>query len=250
MAAGKNKLLKGARLYVGGYDLSSDALDVGSLANTFGEVKLTGWSDTAHNYLADGHRELGIRGVRSYIDDATGMSCTSIKAVPAVTAITLAIGSAGETPTTGDVAYILPPLQVSDMASFDAGAGLFAADFVYDSTQYDNDFNSPWGKVLRNGLVTQTINTASVDFGAAGASYGATCHVYYTDSGNYSFKIEHSATDAWAGEQATLLTFSMNGSAVASEFQAATTTVQRYCRLVCTRTAGELRVCSALALTS
>ena len=87
---------------------------------------------------------------------------------------------------------------------------------------------------------------ASARDAAAGAV--ANLHVTATSSGDYAFTIEHSNTAAWGGEEATLMTFSADGSSVVSEQQTASGAVQQYIRFVATRTAGTVSVFCALAL--
>lgn len=250
MAAGKNKLITGCRLYHGGYDLSGDVMGIGNILNSVGEVPLTGWSDTTKTALGDGQRTLGIMGFQCYMNDDTGKSATAIKAMPTATATGLFIGDAGAAPAANNIAYILPPLQLGDQSSFAGGAGIFTADFVPDQYQQSANYKTPWGRVLMplTSISASTDGTV-VNFGtdgAAGAS--AVLFVTATSSGDFAFVIEHSNTGVWGGEEATLITFSIDGSAVNSDFGTASGAIQQYVRLAATRTAGTVSVACAIAL--
>ena len=248
--AGKNKLLKGARMYVGGYDLSGDQMGIGSLLNSFGEVDLTAWDETCKNYISDGVRQVGIRGFKAFMNDNTSKSMTSLKNNPAASVVTLAIGSGGSAPAASDMAYILPPVQVSDLASFESSVGILTADFIPDQSQYDADYGTPWGRVLYplTSIGTTTTGTI-VNFGAAGTTgYTAILQVTATSSGDFAFIIEQSATGSYGGEEDTLVTFSADGSAITSEFTAVSGAVKQYQRFKATRTAGTISVFCAIAL--
>jgi len=248
--AGKNKILRWARMYVGGYDLSGDARHaLGSLDNSFEELEFTGWSESCRNYLSNGRRTVGIRGFQAALNDTAGRSIDVLTATPAVVAVTLAIGD-GAAPVVADLAYLMPPVQVQDAASFDAGVGIVTADFPFDASQYDVDYDEPWGKVLMPlTSITETTNGTAVDFAVAGATGAvATLHVTATASGDYAFIIQDSATGAFGGEETTLMTFAANGSAVVSEMQTVTGEVLQYCRLQATRTAGTVSVFCAIAV--
>ena len=248
--AGKNKMLRWARLYVGGYDLSGDARHaLGSLDNKFDELNFTGWSDACHNYQSEGRRMVGIRGFQAALNDIAGQSIDVLTATPAVVAVTLAIGD-GAAPAAADMAYMLPPVQVKDVASFDAGVGILTADFPFDASQYDADYDEPWGKVLMPlTSIADTTEGTAVDFAVAGATGAvATLHITATAAGNFAFIIQDSATGAFAGEETTLMTFAADGSAVVSEMQTVTGAVLQHCRLKATRTAGTVSVFCALAV--
>lgn len=247
--AGKNKILRWFRLYVGGYDVSGDGRSIGSLENKFGEVDFSGWSETVYNYLSDGRRKVGITGFSAHMNDATGGTITSLQDSPVAAAVTAVWGDGAE-PAVGDLAYLLPPLQVSDTISFDAGASVFNADFQPDTAQYDTDYDSPMGVVLMPlTSIGATTNGTEVDLGADGAAGAvASLHITATSSGDFAFTIEHSDTGAWGGEEATLITFSSDGSAIGSEFGTASGAVEQYLRFVATRTAGTVSVVCAIAV--
>jgi len=235
MAAGKNKLLRWARLYAGAYDVSGDAKGFGSADNSFGEVDMTGWSESVNNFLCDDRRVVGIHGFTAHMNDAALRTATSIQANPASAAVTMAFG-AGAAPAAGDVAYLLPPLQIQDMVSFDGGAAIFSADFICDASQMASSYyDNPMGVVLYPlTAISTSADGDSVDGVAAGSTgFAANLHVttatggtvtseQITGSGEvlqyrrftaaesmdeWTFLVEDSATGDFTGEETTLAVF-------------------------------------------
>jgi hypothetical protein len=148
------------------------------------------------------------------------------------------------------MAYILPSVQLADTTEFGAGVGMFTTDLVADAATLDANYKTPWGKLLfPHSAYSSTTNGTSVDFGAGGTS-GGHASIQITGSGGaeFAFTVEHSATGAFAGEQATLLTFDTDGSTHGAEWKSASGTVDRYVRGVATRTSGIVVMCMAFAI--
>lgn len=248
--AGKDKIITGVRLYVGGYNISNDVTGIAQLLYSVGGAELTGWADSVHQFLGDGQLEAGIRGIEAHLNDATGASLSALKGSPAGNAVTVAIGGGGAAPAAADLAYIVPPIQVGDSVSFSNRSGRITGDMLPDASQVDANYKRPLGKLLYPlTSISATTDGTIVDFAVAGTTgCSATLHVTATSSGNFAFTIEHSDTGAWGGEETTLLTFAANGSAITSEFKTASGTVNQYVRFVATRTAGTVSVLCALAV--
>lgn len=248
--AGKNKIITGVRLYVGGYNISNDVNGLGPLDYSVGEVELTGWGESHKSFLGDGQFAVGIRGIQAHLNDTTGQSLTALQSRPAASAATVAIGSGGAAPAAADLAYILPPIQISDPSSFSARAGQISGDLLADTSQVDANYKRPLGVVLYPlTSISATTDGTIVDLGAAGAAgCAANLHITATSSGDFAFTIEDSATGAWGGEETALLTFAADGSAIGSEFKTAAGAVLQYVRFVATRTAGTVSVFCALAV--
>lgn len=85
---------------------------------------------------------------------------------------------------------------------------------------------------------TTSTNGSAFDGGAATAQGGiGTLHVLTAAASDlYAFTIEGSATGAFAGEQTTLLTFALNGSALGSERAAVSGAIPRWLRWKAVRT--------------
>ncbi len=244
-ASGKDKVQRYARLFVGGYDLSGSARAVGSLDNNFGEVDITGWSESVKNFLADYRRVVGIRGFQAIVDDTAGKSFAVLKDAPNDHIVTMGLGGGGE-PVVPDPAYLVYGLQLNDNTGWEGGAAIINADFIPSQTNYNVSADNPWGHVLQGASSLSSTTTGSSHDNEAASSNGfhAHLHVLATSSGNFAITIEHSTNDsAWA----TLATFTSTAGAITAERQVGTGTVNRYVRSVLTRTAGTITVFIAYA---
>jgi hypothetical protein len=227
-----------ARLFIGGYDLSGDSRSFDRLENMFGFVDLTGWNQAIHNGLADKLRMMGVRGYSAFLNDAASGAFGVLKDPAAGLELSILFGGNAE-PTYGDPAYLLAAVQMATQGAFDTGAAVINTDFLPESG-ISQDY--PLGVVLfpHTLSLAATTNGTSVN-NLASSAYGlhANLHVITTASGNFAFKIQHSTDDAiWAD----LVSFTINGSALASEHIAVTGTVNQYLRGVATRTAGTVTV--------
>lgn len=241
--SGKDKVTRWTRLYLAGYDLSGDSRTFGSADNSYAEVDMTGWSEAVRNYLADGHLVTGLRGYQALMNDAAGRAYDRLKNANTTHNLSLCFGGGGE-PATGDPAYHLPSIQMLTTANIDSSAAVLTADFLPNATQYTASAANPLGVVLQGPTALSATVTAgsanSVDNGAStAAGWSAILQVISTASGNFEFKIRHSADDT---SYADLGTFTANGSAVTSELLTGTGTVNRYIALNAARTAGTVTV--------
>ena len=126
--AGKNKITRYMRIYVGGYDLSGDARTFSSLDAIYDPVDFTGWSESVRNFLA-GYKTEGVRGFQALMNDTTARSFDALKDTENEVAVTLAFGN-GAAPAVGDPVYMIDGIQVSDMISLDSQAVVMTADFL------------------------------------------------------------------------------------------------------------------------
>lgn len=233
--SGKDKLLRYARIYVGGYDLSGDALTFSSLDNTFGEADTTGWSEFTRNYIRDSRRTVAIRGFQALLNDTAAGAYTRLVTSPDAI-VSLCLGGGGE-PAVPDPAYLIYAAQMGDTTSFNTNIGMLTGDFLPLATQYSDNATNPLGNVLQ-GAVSLSATTTGLSLDNAAATTGgfhAHLHVLATASGNFAITIEHSTDDAaWA----TLATFTSTAGAITAERQTGTGTVNQYVRSLFTRTAG------------
>lgn len=246
-----------SRLIVGGHDLSGDMRSIGSIGVAYGQSDATGWSDDAMQALAgrgtvmlDGFTALfnnnvanptgpvyaGTHLVLSPMTSAYVSFFQGIRSAPAVGNPTFAGSFESGGYKVG--AALADALTVE--ASFWGSASLANADNV-------------WGATLAAGAEwSATTNGVSVDNGASSANgYIAYLHLSRTTgtmaSSDWSFKLEHGTNDStWA----TLGTFTgADGTDIVAVRLTGTGTVNRYVRLVGTRTAGEARPwCSFIRL--
>lgn len=240
--SGKDKIMRYARLYIGGYDLSGDSRNFSNAMATYGEVNITGWSELVNNFLADGHLQAGVMGYQAIMNDTAGRSLDQLQLAgdSQASQLSLCFGGGGE-PAVPDPAYLIPSIQLNDLVGFDGGAAVLSGvDFRADTAQYTANYAKPHGIVLRGptslGATLTASSANSADNGASSADgFIAHLHITATASGNFTFKIRHSADDsAWAD----LATFTADGSAVTSELQSGSGTVNQYVAFDAARVAG------------
>ncbi len=242
--SGNDKVSRYFELYVGGIDLSGDSRSFGSAEDVFDPADMMGWGHLVHYFLAN-QRTVGLTGYVAHLNDtSTTGAHTVLKSSDNADRLSLLFGGGGA-PTTGDPAYLIGSVQVSDSAGIDTNAAIVNADFLQDARQVD-PASRPWGVVLQGATaISATTTGTGVDGGASTANGArANLHVTVSSGGTWAFKIQDSADDsAWAD----LITFSANGSAVTSEQGAVTGTVDRYTRGVLTRTSGTLTAVITIA---
>jgi hypothetical protein len=228
-------LLRWARIFANEFDLSGDARTFSNLDNAMDGVDMHGWSDTSYWYLPDQLRQAGIRGFQALLNDAASGAFTALKDQD-ITVVSLLFGDAAE-PAAGDVAYLLGGTQFSVQPGFDGGAATISGDWLPDEI-----IAQPMGVVLHpKTSLAATTQGNEIDNGAATTNgWQANLHITASSGGEWAFTIEHSTTGAWAGEEATLGTFTADGSAVAGERLTGTGTVNEFVRFVATRTSGSV----------
>jgi len=242
--SGKDKILRWARVFYGGYDLSGDARTISSLENSFLEADITAWNEETRNYLSSGIHEVGVTGFQAIINDATNRSLDQFKSASDSSRLTILFGGGGE-PAIPDPAYLLPSIQMSSSVSFENYVGVIQADFMSDAAQHDANTDNPMGVVLCNQALSSTSSLASHDNGAGTTDgWSANLHVTATSSGDYAFVIEDSTNDS---DWATLGTFTSDGSAIGSEHLSGSGTVNQYARVTATRTGGTVTAVIAFA---
>ena len=247
MATGKNKLLRFCRAYFGGYDLSGDSRTFGALNNSVGEIEIGGWAESAMNYIADARRVVGLDGYQTIVNDTAGRSFAQLKGAPQAQVVTVAMGG-GAAPAAGDVAYVLPGVQLDGVVTINGGiATLSSVNAKPNAQTIGTNYYQPFGKVLLPlTALTTTTNGTGVDFLTGSAGWGATLHITVSSGGTWSFVLQSSATGAYAGEEATLSTFTANGSAVTAEFLSGSDNISGYVRLRAVRTSGTCTAFCAL----
>ena len=235
--------IKYARMLVGGANLSGDSRTLGNVGMSYEEVDVTGWQDLME-YLP-GQAELGFGPYQAIFNNrvaATGPIepgvHTAISGIGSSIA-TVALGIQ-EAPTIGAPAFSANLQQMSYTADVAAnGAPTVNADF---SNAVGNNYSDyGWGQILANGTsVSSTTTNGSLDNGTSSTN-GAYAVLHITQSAgamgsnDWEVKIQDSANDsAWAD----LITFTADGSVATAEWQSVAGTVDRYTRVVMTKTAG------------
>ena len=235
MAVGKNKLERYMEIYVGGYDLSGDARTFGSLDNGFAEVDFTGWNEPVRNFVADGYRQVGVRGFQALMNDVTGRASDRLRNADQASRLALLFGG-GAAPAIGDISYHLPSVQTNAPHAMDAGRGVLTADFLPDTEQLNANFDNPLGVVLHPATsLSATTNGASVNNLASSANGCSAILHNLVAAGIWAFKVQHSINNS---DWSDLITFSANGGSITSEAGFASGTINQYTRFVSTKTSG------------
>ena len=245
MAAGRNKLMRFTRLYFGGYDLSGDQRTFSALENSFGSTDMTGEKDAIENFLSNKRRKVGVKGYQALLNDASGGAYAVLKNAPQTGIVSVYLGG-GDVPAVGDMAYLLPAVQLADTTEFNSQVGALSTDFEMNTAQVSSLVDSPIGVVLepKTALTITTTGTSVNNLAGTTAGGRANLHVFVSSGGVWAFTIEHSTNDsAWS----TLLTFTADGGSVTAEHKTVSGTVNQYVRFLATRTSGTCTVACAFA---
>lgn len=231
-----------ARLLLNGHNISGDARSV-SAGTTKDLANVTGWSDDLHQFI-------GSRGTVNF-DNLTVLFNNAVAATgPAFQGSHTTLKTFGSYHVGLFLGIRAAPSIGVPAFSSSLGQGSYYVDGTdspvmangsfYGDAVVDNDIHV-WGQALAVGTeLTATGALGSVDNGASTANgYIAYLFIPQTTaaigSNNWSFVIQHSSNDSsWS----TLATFTANGSSITAERLTATGTVNRYVRLLPTRTAG------------
>ena len=243
--AGKNKHMRGMRLFAGGYDLSGDARIIGSLSNTFGEIEIGGWSHEFHNFLHDDQRQIGAPGFQAILNDLAGKSYPVLDGLD-VAEVSVVFGSSGADPVLGDPAYMLPSIQMTSLGSIEGGVAVITADFLADAGQHDADIRNPMGVVIEPKTArTITYDGTGIDQSASTATGAwAILHVFVSSGGEWTFKIQDAPDGAaWVD----LITFAIIGDQVEAEVKNVSGFVDKHVRFQGTRVSGTCTVACMFA---
>ena len=234
--SGKDKTLRWARIYVGEFNLSGDALTFSRFRNELAYAPQMGWSGTVRNFISANMREVGLEGFQAYMNDIAEQAFTILKSSPNTDQLSLLFGGGGE-PAVPDPCVILPSMQINDRTQFTDNLGVISADFIYDASQYDAQSDYPIGVVLQPETSYGATQTNASHDNEAGTTNGwhANIHITASDAGEWAYVIEDSANDA---DWATLGTFVADGSAVLSEHLSGSGTVDQFTRMVSTKVSG------------
>lgn len=244
--SGKDKLQKYLRLYLGGYDLSGDGVTFGEAQNSMEEVDLTGWDEDLMTW-GGGQREGGLTGLQAIMNASSNRSHDLFKTPNVSRDLILFFGGGGE-PSIGDPTFQLPGQFISSTVDLNAGRPLYTGEF-WLRTGISNYLN-PFGRThWFQTEITAAADGASCDWGTDlpktnGAH--AILQVYSAGTGALSFIIEHSTNDS---AFSTLMSFTIDGTNVETEYISTSSTVNQYTRFSCdSGTSTGCNVVCALAI--
>lgn len=219
------------QVLVHGYELTADSNRI-SIADMRDMHDVTAFSDTVHKFIP-GQTASKLEHV-GYVDVGAARSHPVLKGGAFAGVISILLGQ-NTAPVVGDPVYSLSALQNTYQTLPEAGKVVpFVARFAGGDA-----YGGCWGAVLTPPVAfTTTTPGAALDGGAATAQGGmGVLHVLTAAaSDTYAFTLEGSATGAFAGEQTTLLTFALNGSALGSERVVVDVAIPRWLRWRAVRT--------------
>lgn len=218
------RLGKWAKIWVEGYNLTTRSTNVVT-EDIHDEVPNDAYT-TDHRYLAgqaDGNITLD-----GYLDDAAGSTHDALETIANATSklVTIALGN-NATPTIGDPTASMNCQQMEYTNNPDLTAQMaINAVFKNRGTTYGME----WGLLLADTTVTANGNQASVDNGASSAGGGVGyLHILALSAGDtITVLIEDSPNNS---DWSTLITFTLDGTALDAERLTVAGTVDRYVRV-------------------
>jgi hypothetical protein len=218
------------QILVSGYELTGDINRV-SIPDSFMMHDVTAFGDAVHPFIP-GQRMMSIEH-SGYLNSQAARSHPVLKANTLEGVISIILGQ-NAAPVVGDPVYSLLTLQsrygsLPEINQYVPFTAMFA----------NKDKVGGWGVALAVPVsFTNTTNGTAVNNGASSANGGAAfLHVLQAAaSDTYTIIIEGSATGAFAGEQTTLATFTLNASQLGSERVEMAGTIPQYTRFKATRT--------------
>jgi len=220
------------QVLMGGYDLTGDQnriqIDDSRMMNL-----AAAFGDATKNYLP-GQRMARLQHM-GYMNATVARSHPVLKNVSVAGAITVIVGQ-NAAPVVGDMTYSLDGLQARYQVMPQIEQVIpFNADFA------PRGVVGGWGVALAVPItITNTANGSANDYGAATTQGGtAFLHILTAPATDrYTIVVQGSTTGAFAGEETTVATFTLNGASLGTESIATTTTIPSYTRWKATRSSG------------
>lgn len=219
------------QVLVNGYELTADSNRI-----SFSDVRdmhdVTAFSDVAHKFIpGQTNSKLEHAG---YMDAGAARSHPVLKGVAMSGAVSVYLGQ-NAAPVMGDPVYSISALQNAYNTLPEVGKYVpFIARFAGSG-----GYGGLWGVALAVPVsFTNTTNGSALDNGAStlNGGLGALHILTAAASDTYSITVEGSTTGAFGGEQTTVLTFTLNGSALGSQHQTVGGAIPRYLRWRAVRT--------------
>jgi hypothetical protein len=220
------------RVLIDGYELTGDSNWV-HISDTYDMHDVTAFGHAAHNFLPGQYKS--VLEHSGYLNPLAGGSHPALKDQAIDNgAISVYLGQ-NAAPVVGDPVYTLRALQGKYQSQVEPGKIVpFAAAFASSGSH-----GGMWGVALAVGTTfTNTANGTTVDNGAA-TTKGAVAALHILQAAatdTYVITLEGSTTGAFAGEQTTLTTFSLNASTLGGDRRHISGTIPRYTRWRAVRT--------------
>ena len=231
------------QVLMGGYNLTGDQNRI-QIDDARQMHSVSAFSDAAKKFIP-GQRMAKLQHT-GYMNAVVARSHPVLKNVDMTGAVTILVGQNAD-PVAGDLAYSLDGLQARYrvMPQIDQVIP-FNADFS------PRGVVGGWGVALAIPTnITNTANGSAHDNGAS-TSQGGTAFLHLLTAAatdRYSIIVQGSSTGAFAGEETTVATFTLNGASLGTESIATTTTIPRYARWKANRISGAVGNTLQLAVT-
>lgn len=218
------------QVLVDGYELTGDHNKV-AIDDSRTLLEATSFGMSGQRFIAG--QRLSKLQHSGYLNPDAASSHPVLKGIAINGVVSILVGQNAD-PIVGDIAYMLLTQQELYQTKPEVGSVIpFSANF---SPRGGNE--AGWGVALAVPVdFTNSVDGSSVDNGAASSNDGAAfLHILQaaaTDT--YTIIVEGSATGAFAGEETTLGTFTLDASALGSERLALSGTIPQYLRYTATR---------------
>ncbi len=213
-----------AQVLVDGYELTGDHNSI-TIDDARDTCDVTAFSDEVHHFICR-RRQIRLSHA-GYLNADAGRTHPVLKGLAVNGIVSLLLGQNTD-PAVGDPMYSLSTRQGEYQSLVEMGKYVpFTAAFANQGEL------GGWGSALAVPVeFTNSTNGSSVDGGAASADGGAAyLHVLtVAASDTYTLTVEGSATGAFAGEESTLATFTLDASALGSEWQAIVGSIPQHTR--------------------
>ncbi len=220
------------QVLVDGYELTGDHNRL-SIPDTRDVYDVSAFGDDVHRFV-QGRRKVTLEHA-GYMNAVAARSHPVLNGLAVSGVVSVLLGQ-NTAPVAGDPVYSLAIRQGKYSVIPEVGK------FVpFNATFANRGELGGWGVALGVPVTfTNTANGAAVDNGAASSAGGAAFLHLLTAAATdrYSITVEGSATGAFAGEQTTLATFTLNAAALGSEFITLSGSIPRYTRWKATRSSG------------
>ncbi len=217
------------QVLVGGYELTGDNNRV-TVTDVYDTHDITAFGHEVHNVILG--QRLTALDHDGYLNSAAARSHPVLKSAAIQGVVSVLLGQ-NAAPVVGDPTYSLFIQQGKYSTQSEI------AKYVPFSAMFANADNlGGWGVALAVPVSFINTSTGSAVNNGAATSRGGTAFLHVLQaaaSDTYSISIEGSTTGAFAGEQTTLATFTLNATALGSEYQALAGTIPQYTRWKATR---------------
>ena len=220
------------QVLVDGYELTGDHNKV-SVPDTRDLYDVAAFGDAVHRFIP-GRRTVTLEHA-GYMNAAAARSHPVLNGLAVSGVVSVLLGQ-NTAPAAGDPVYSLAIRQGKYGVVPEIGKYV-----PFNATFANRGELGGWGVALGVPVeLTNSANGSAVDNGAASADGGAAyLHVLTAAATDrYTIVVEGSTSGAFAGEQTTLGTFTLNAAALGSEFITLSGSIPRYTRWKATRSSG------------